>query len=132
MHNYLPLLASAETVPFRFTPNMQHFVGPICTEGVLTSSMMSMARSLTEPEVSFLNFTWDIDFGLKTLHQFDLDQQLCLFARDEVANWFSIRGKTPPYDQSFRKHVAACVDNIVTRAELVACKIEREQVCKTS
>jgi hypothetical protein len=53
MHNYAPILASAETVPFRFTPNMQHFLGPISTEGILTSSLMAIGRCLTDPEVTF-------------------------------------------------------------------------------
>lgn len=108
MHNYAPILASAETVPFRFTPNMQHFLGPISTEGILTSSLMAIGRCLTEPE-------------------YDLDQNLCLFARDEVAHWFQARGKSSQFDLSFRKSVINCIDSIVSRAEQVACKIEREQ-----
>jgi len=108
MHGYVPILASADAVPFRFTPNMQNFVGPICTEGILTSSLMAIGRCLTEPE-------------------FDLDQQLCLFARDEVTQWFQMRGKALSFDLAFRKHVASNIDGMVTRAELMACKIEREQ-----
>ena len=63
--------------------------------------------------------------------KFDLDQQLCLFARDEVTQWFQMRGKALAFDISFRKHVAANIDSMVARAELMACKIEREQVCYT-
>jgi len=69
---------------------------------------MAIGRCLTDPE-------------------FDLDQQLCLFARDEVTYWFQIRGKSPPFDLSFRKNVVACIESIVSRAEQLACKIEREQ-----
>lgn len=47
------MFASNDVVPFRFTPNMQHFVGPIYTEGILTSALMAMGRSLTEPEVRY-------------------------------------------------------------------------------
>lgn len=54
MHTVVPILASNEAVPFRFTPNMQHFVGPICIEGILTSSIMAIGRCLTEPEVIYL------------------------------------------------------------------------------
>lgn len=31
---------------------MQHFVGPVLTEGILTSGIMAMGRCLSEPEVS--------------------------------------------------------------------------------
>jgi transformation/transcription domain-associated protein len=108
MHNYVPMLASGDAVPFRFTPNMQNFLGPICTEGILTSSLMAFGRCLTDPE-------------------FDLDQHLCLFGRDEVTHWFQIRGKSSLFDLSFRKSVINCIENIVSRAEQMACKIEREQ-----
>jgi transformation/transcription domain-associated protein len=43
-----------ELVPFRFTPNLQKFVGPIHTEGILTTGMMAIGRALTEPEVTRL------------------------------------------------------------------------------
>jgi transformation/transcription domain-associated protein len=39
-----------------------------------------------------------------------------------------MRGKTLAFDLAFRKHVAANIDSMVNRAELMACKIEREQV----
>jgi transformation/transcription domain-associated protein len=42
-----------------------------------------------------------------------------------------MRGKTLAFDIAFRKHVAANIDSMVARAELMACKIEREQVCYT-
>jgi transformation/transcription domain-associated protein len=47
-----PLFASNDSVPFRFTPNMQTFLGPVFTEGVLTSGLVAIGRSLTEPEVN--------------------------------------------------------------------------------
>ncbi|KII95163.1 hypothetical protein PLICRDRAFT_693420 [Plicaturopsis crispa FD-325 SS-3] len=103
-----PVLASNDAVPFRFTPNMQNFLGPIFTEGVLTSGMLAIGRCLTEPE-------------------FDLEQQLCLFARDEVMTWLHTRGQPWTFDVSFRANVAACIDGIVKRAETMSCKIEREQ-----
>jgi hypothetical protein len=36
-------------------PNMQHFLGPIFTEGLLTSGIMAIGRCLTEPEVNPLD-----------------------------------------------------------------------------
>ena len=50
--NNAPILAANDAVPFRLTPNMQHFLGPIFTEGLLTSGIMAIGRCLTEPEVS--------------------------------------------------------------------------------
>ncbi|TFY82719.1 hypothetical protein EWM64_g1298 [Hericium alpestre] len=67
-----------------------------------------MGRSLTEPH-------------------FDLEQQLCLFSRDEVMTWLHGRGKPWTFDLSFRQNVAMNTDGIVKRAETLACKIEREQ-----
>ncbi len=61
-----PLHKSQEPVPFRLTPNMQHFITPTGVEGLLTSAVMAMARSLTLPE-------------------FDLESCLSLFLRDEVS-----------------------------------------------
>lgn len=65
-----PLHKSQEPVPFRLTPNMQHFITPTGVEGLLTSAVMAIARSLTLPE-------------------FDLESCLSLFLRDEVCSyWF--------------------------------------------
>jgi len=47
-----PVFASNDAVPFRLTPNMQKFLGPLPTEGILTSGIMVIARCLTEPDVS--------------------------------------------------------------------------------
>lgn len=62
-----PVLASNDAVPFRFTPNMQNFLGPIFTEGVLTSGMLAIGRCLTEPEVviSFIPTKLSADFILR-------------------------------------------------------------------
>lgn len=65
---------------------------------------------------------------LTAITQFDLDQQLCLFVRDEIVHWLQLRNKSTTFDLAFRKHVASCIDNMVHKAELMACKIEREQV----
>ena len=36
---------------------MQHLLGPIFTEGLLSSGIMAIARSLTEPEVCLISFS---------------------------------------------------------------------------
>ncbi|KAI6164899.1 hypothetical protein EDD17DRAFT_1802323 [Pisolithus thermaeus] len=102
-----PVFASNDAVPFRLTPNMQRFLGPILTDGLLTTSILAIARCLTEP-----------DFGL--------DQQLCLFARDEVMTWLHGRGQPWTFDLSFRTNVAANIEGVVKRAEVMACKVERD------
>lgn len=104
-----PVFASNDAVPFRFTPNMQRFIGPLFTEGVFTSGIMVIARCLTEP-----------DFGL--------EQQLCLFARDEVMTWLHGRGQPWTFDISFRTNCASNIENVVKRAEVMACKLERDQI----
>ncbi|KAG6816156.1 hypothetical protein H0H87_008290 [Tephrocybe sp. NHM501043] len=103
-----PILATSDVVPFRFTPNMQHFVGPIFMEGILTSGMLAIGRSLTEPE-------------------FELEQSLCLFGRDEVNSWMALRNQPWSSDLQFRQSVAANIDGVVKRCESMACKVEREQ-----
>ena len=54
-----------------------------------------------------------------------------MFARDEVMTWLHQhhRGKVPQIDMSFRLNVATNIEGVVKRAETMACKIEREQVC---
>jgi transformation/transcription domain-associated protein len=59
-----------EPVPFRLTPNLQTLMGPLATEGIFSCSIMAIARCLTEPE-------------------FELEQQLSLFVRDEMIFWFT-------------------------------------------
>ncbi|KAF8621580.1 hypothetical protein AX15_007606 [Amanita polypyramis BW_CC] len=108
-----PVFATSDVVPFRFTPNMQTFIGPVFTEGILTSGIMAIARSLTEPE-------------------FDLEQQLCLLGRDEVTAWLSMRGRPWSGDPMFRKYVSANIEGIVQRAETMACKLERESALQTN
>ncbi|KAI0352960.1 atypical/PIKK/TRRAP protein kinase [Trametes cingulata] len=106
-----PYFTSPDAVPFRFTPNLQHLLGPILTEGILTCGIMSIGRCLTEPEN-------------------ELEHQLCLFARDEVMTWLHQhhRGKIPQIDLNFRLNVAANIESVVKRAETMACKLERDQV----
>jgi len=105
----IPVFASNESVPFRFTPNLQHFVNPIGTEALLAPGIVAIAKSLTKPE-------------------FDLDQHLCLFARDEVLTWLHTKGKRNiSIDLAFRRQVAENIDGVVKKAELMACKHERNQ-----
>ena len=47
-----PEFANNDPVPFRLTPNIQTFVTPVGIEGVLVSALMSIAKCLTESDVS--------------------------------------------------------------------------------
>lgn len=64
-----------EPVPFRLTPNLQTLMGPLATEGIFSCAIMAIARCLTEPE-------------------YELEQQLSLFVRDEMIHWFTSSHRT--------------------------------------
>ena len=108
-----PLLISTEAVPFRLTPNMQHFITRVGVEGLLTSATTAIARSLVMPE-------------------FDLEGTLSLFLRDEVSHAFSIEQALTlqiltwhnMHSQESRPnlttHVLKNVDALVRRASTLA------------
>ncbi|KAF7789373.1 hypothetical protein EIP86_000317 [Pleurotus ostreatoroseus] len=104
-----PVLTSLDVVPFRYTTNLQRFVGPVFMEGVLAPSMMAIARCLTEPE-------------------YDLEQNLCLFARDETMTWLHTKGKAWTFDQAFRQLVADMIKSVTDRADIMACRQERDKI----
>jgi transformation/transcription domain-associated protein len=49
--NQLPVFASHDVVPFRFTPNLQHFIGECFTEGILVSAIVAIGQALSDPQV---------------------------------------------------------------------------------
>lgn len=69
-----PLLHNNESVPFRLTPNLQNLMGPLNIEGIFAPAIMSVARSLMEPDG-------------------ELDMQLAVFMRDEMVHWFASQRK---------------------------------------
>ncbi|KAF9958937.1 hypothetical protein BGZ72_010618 [Mortierella alpina] len=99
--------SNSEPVPFRFTPNIQHFITPTGVEGVFTSSLMSIARCLTEPE-------------------FEFDQYLGIFIRDELVSWITA-GMKPLNEQNLGERVTSTVDQVLKRTSLLSCKPEREK-----
>lgn len=102
-----PEFVNTEQVPFRYTPNFQRFIGPIGTEGVLTSAMLAIARCLTESE-------------------HDLEHRLSIFIREEVLVWAQM-SKTDPRN-TLPQLVLSNVDAVVRRARVMSCKMEREKV----
>jgi len=96
-----------ESVPFRFTPNLQRFFGAIGTEGVLTSSLLAIARALTEIEN-------------------DLEHRSSIFVREEMIICHQMLKKSTS-DNSLRENTVHNVNALVQRANLLACKLEREK-----
>ena len=85
-----------EPVPFRLTPNLQTLMGPLATEGIYSCAIMAIARCLTEPE-------------------FELEQQLSLFVRDEMIFWFTSQHRTQMAEQGLRESVGVNSELIVKR-----------------
>ncbi|RCI06399.1 hypothetical protein CU098_004433, partial [Rhizopus stolonifer] len=102
-----PLFGNGEAIPFRFTPNIQEFITPIGVEGLFTSCLMATARCLTEPE-------------------FELDQYLCLFVRDELATWHLANHRSVT-DAQFRERINTNVLQVQTKAQFLSCKADREK-----
>ncbi|KAI7885947.1 uncharacterized protein EV154DRAFT_427566 [Mucor mucedo] len=102
-----PLFGNGEAIPFRFTPNIQEFITPIGIEGLFTSCLMATARCLTEPE-------------------FELDQYLCLFVRDELATWHLANHRSVT-DAQFRERINTNVLQVQTKAQFLSCKADREK-----
>lgn len=97
-----PFFGSIEHVPFRLTPNLQTLMGPLATEGIFSSSIMAIARCLTEPE-------------------FELEHALTLFVRDEVMFWFTSSHRMAHLNEGqLRETVQTNCDLIVKRAMSLA------------
>jgi transformation/transcription domain-associated protein len=111
--NGQPLFHSAEAVPFRLTPNMQHFITRVGVEGVVTSAATAIAHSLTLPE-------------------FDLASTLHLFIRDEILTWQNTYNKDKHSDVPLTAHVYKNVDQFIKRAELMGHIAEVSKDAKNS
>ncbi|KAG5438769.1 hypothetical protein PCANB_002489 [Pneumocystis canis] len=91
-----PVFHNGEATPFRFTPNIQTFIGPVGIEGIFSSALMAIARCLTEPE-------------------FELDQYLSIFVRDELITWFTQQHRPLIQENQLREKVIGNVDLVVRR-----------------
>ncbi|GAA5832957.1 hypothetical protein JCM3766R1_000374 [Sporobolomyces carnicolor] len=106
-----PEFFNPESVPFRFTPNIQRFIGPHGTEGLLMSSLTAIARCLTEAE-------------------HDLEHRLSIFVREETVSRlasFKVESRN-----GIRSDVNEAVEAICRRAKVMACKFEREKAPSAS
>jgi transformation/transcription domain-associated protein len=88
-----------EPVPFRLTPNLQTLMGPLATEGIYGCSIMAIARCLAEPE-------------------FDLEQQLSLFVRDEMIFWFTSSHRTPQMVEGQLRETVQTNSELIVRRTL--------------
>jgi transformation/transcription domain-associated protein len=97
-----PYFHNQEPVPFRLTPNLQTLMGPLATEGIFASSVMAIARCLTEPE-------------------FQLEHALTLFVRDEMMYWFTSAHRSMNLTENqLRETVQANSEMIVKKAVSLA------------
>ncbi|KZF20186.1 putative histone acetylase complex subunit Paf400 [Xylona heveae TC161] len=90
-----------EPVPFRLTPNLQTTMGPIAMEGIFSCAVMAIARCLTEPE-------------------FELEQHLSIFVRDEMIFWFTQQHRSGLQENQLRETVQMNSDIIVKKAVSLA------------
>jgi transformation/transcription domain-associated protein len=97
-----PYFHNPEPVPFRLTPNIQTLMGPMAMEGIYSCAIMAIARCLTDPE-------------------FELEQQLSLFVRDEMIFWFTSSHRTGQMGEGqLRETVQVNSDKIVQRTQSLA------------
>ncbi|KAJ3404672.1 hypothetical protein HDU80_002517 [Chytriomyces hyalinus] len=108
MANVNFLFQSADSVPFRLTPNIQHFITPMGLDGVFTSGVMAIARGLIEPEA-------------------ELEDYLSIFVRDELVTFQNVSRKPAFQEQQLRDLVNQNCDLLVKRTQALACKAEREK-----
>ncbi|KAI9000171.1 phosphatidylinositol kinase, partial [Gaertneriomyces semiglobifer] len=103
------LFSNGEPIPFRFTPNIQTFLTPVGVDGVFAASLQGVARALTEPD-------------------YELEDYLSIFIRDELVQWQGIQRKPPLQDQQLREFVGQNVDLVLRRTHGLACRSELDGV----
>ncbi|KAK9477125.1 hypothetical protein V1514DRAFT_353659 [Lipomyces japonicus] len=100
-HTTSPAFYNPEPVPFRLTPNLQTLMGSTAMEGLFSPSIMIFAKSLTPPD-------------------FDLEQYLTLFVRDEVISWYTFQHRPCAQDQQLLEIVKLNVDLILKKTQALA------------
>ncbi|CCF50080.1 hypothetical protein NDA11_006772 [Ustilago hordei] len=119
-----PQFKSTDPTPFRLSPNLQNFIGPVGIEGVLTSALMALGRTLTEPERN-------------------LEEYLGIFVRDEMNFWLQGAQRQAQAQAQAQGGSAAAptlvteapkevvltnVLEIVKRAKLISCRHELDKL----
>ncbi|KAI9139518.1 hypothetical protein BKA69DRAFT_1040037 [Paraphysoderma sedebokerense] len=106
------LFQNMEAVPFRLTPNIQKFMTPTGVDGLFSSSVMAIARALSEPKS-------------------ELDNYLSLFIRDELISWTSITQKPIIQEKALREKITQNVENVSRRADALACKMDYDKAVES-
>ncbi|GMM37271.1 histone acetyltransferase [Saccharomycopsis crataegensis] len=92
----IPIFSNPEAVPFRLSPNIQKLIGPVGLEGILSVYVLVLARCLSNSE-------------------FDIENFLSLFVRDEVISWFAQNLQSSAQGPHLRDIVRVNVDLIITK-----------------
>lgn len=126
-----PLFHNNEPVPFRLTPSLQTFMGPLFTEGIFAPTLMTIARCLTEPfsdppSANPGSGTNGANGGAanptpahpspNAASSGELDFVLNLFVRDEVGAWMQNVRRTLPEEQV--RHAVEFNSNAVVKRAL--------------
>ncbi|KAJ3373226.1 hypothetical protein HDU91_000939 [Kappamyces sp. JEL0680] len=99
-----------ESIPFRLTPNLQHFMGPNGLEGLYAASMVTIASVLSEGDTDLRDF-------------------LSIFIRDEIISWqTAIRKPMVQSTSRLRELVNQNLRLCLSRAQNMSCKTERSLV----
>ena len=108
-----PHFKSPDPTPFRLSPNIQYFIGPIGIEGILTSSFMALGRALTDSE-------------------YDLEDYLGIFVRDELHFWVSrVQRQVSKGVEASREIIVQNSLEIVKRVRLMSCRFGQEKSTET-
>lgn len=108
-----PHFKSPDPTPFRLSPNIQHFIGAVGIEGIVTSSFMALGGALA-------------------LSEHGLEDYLGIFVRDELQFWFSgIQRQAPKNVEPSTELVMQNVLEIVKRTRLMSCKYGQDKASAT-
>ena len=135
IHNSRPLFVNTEPVPFRLTPNLQVFLGPLAMEGIFACVLQTLSRCLVEPlssadsdapaapaQAASAPGSTAPNTGADASKEnsaggagVDLDMQLSIFIRDEIHFWFTQAHRQPPTTDQLREHVMGNSKQIVKK-----------------
>ncbi|KAL7750961.1 transcription-associated protein 1 [Sorochytrium milnesiophthora] len=101
------LLSNFESVPFRLTPNLQHFITPVHLDGLFSTSLLAIAQGLTDPAT-------------------EMEDYLGIFLRDEIMAWMT-QAQRSAADVNIKDKVLLNVRAIISRAQMLACRLDKEK-----
>lgn len=109
----VPHFKSPDPTPFRLSPNIQYFIGPVAIEGILTSAFMALGRALTDSE-------------------FGLEDYLGIFVRDELHFWVSgVQRQVNKGIEASREIIVQNALEVVKRVRLMSCRFGQEKSPET-